>query len=120
MRELLGLLDERLQRRGVAASVYVVGGVAVALQHRDVNDIKALATALHLEDVLLEDLRDVVAEVYGSSEALATAIRGPDHDAGDELLVLCQRVALLLRAASSTHALVVSTRTSARTFRTSA
>ncbi|GAB2571997.1 DUF6036 family nucleotidyltransferase [Microlunatus antarcticus] len=32
VRELLILLDERLKRRGVAASVYVVGGVAVALR----------------------------------------------------------------------------------------
>jgi len=45
--ELLALLDERLQRRGVAASVYVVGGVAVALQaqpRRLSLDVDAMAS----------------------------------------------------------------------------
>lgn len=47
VRELLATLDERLQRRGVAASVYVVGGVAVALQaqpRRLTLDLDAIAS----------------------------------------------------------------------------
>jgi len=46
---------------------------------------------LHLEDVSPEDLHDLIARVYGSPEALATAIGGPDYDAEDHLLLLCQR-----------------------------
>ena len=175
--ELLTRLDERLQRRGVAASVYVVGGVAVALQaqprrlsldidavvsdqavfeeaeamaaeeglppnwlnsaaqpwlpprppqaraerqtagldvhvaapehllamkiiafrERDVADIKDLVVVLDLDDVSAEDLRDLVADVYGSPEQLATAIGGPDRHAEDELLLRCQRIVRLLR-----------------------
>jgi hypothetical protein len=72
----------------------------VAFRDRDVDDIKDLAAVLHLEDVSPEDLRDLIAGVYGSPEALATAIGGPDHDAGGELLLLCQRVARLLHPAS--------------------
>lgn len=177
VRELLARLDERLQRRGVAASVYVVGGVAVALQarprrlsldidavasdqavfeeaeamaaeeglppnwlnsaaqpwlpprppqaraerqtpgldvhvaapehllamkiiafrDRDVADIKDLAAVLHLDDVSAEDLRDLVADVYGSREQLATAIGGPDQDAEEELLLRCRRIVRLVR-----------------------
>lgn len=71
----------------------------VAFRSRDVDDIKDLAAVLHLEDVSPEDLRDLVARVYGSPEALATAVGGPDHDAGDELLLRCQQVAHLLHTA---------------------
>ena len=47
MRALLAELDERLRARGVAASVYVVGGAAMALAYgrRDVTpDIDAIAS----------------------------------------------------------------------------
>jgi hypothetical protein len=47
MRALLAKLDERLQERGVAASVYVVGGAAMALAYGRVGvtpDIDALAS----------------------------------------------------------------------------
>lgn len=179
VRELLATLDRRLKRRGIAANVYVVGGVAVALQaqprrltldvdamasnqavfeeaeamaaeeglppnwlnsaaqpwvpprppktreerttpgldvhlappehllamkiiairDRDVDDIKDLAALLHLENVSAEDLRNLIAAVYGSPEALAAAIGGPDHDAAAELLLRCQRIAGILRTA---------------------
>jgi hypothetical protein len=180
VRELLVLLDQRLQRRGIAATVYVVGGVAVAMRarprrlsldvdamasdqavfeeaaamaaeeglppnwlnsaaqpwlpprppdtrakratpgldvyvappehllamkviafrDRDVADIKDLAAVLQLQDASPEGLRDVVTEVYGSPEALATAIGGPDEDASNELLRRCQRIARFLRTSS--------------------
>lgn len=47
MHELLVLLDQRLQRRGLAASVYVVGGFAVAqrAQPRRLSlDVDAMAS----------------------------------------------------------------------------
>jgi len=64
-----------------------------------VDDIKDLAAVLHLEDVSPEELRDLIAGVYGSPEALPPR-GGPDHDASDELFLRCQRVARLLRTAS--------------------
>jgi uncharacterized nucleotidyltransferase DUF6036 len=61
VRELLALLDERLQRRGVAASVYVVGGVAVALQaqpRRLTLDIDAMAS----DHAVFEEAEAMAAE----------------------------------------------------------
>lgn len=72
----------------------------IAVHERDVDDIKELPALLHPEDVSPEDLRDLVAGVYGGPEVLATPIGGADHDAGDELLLRCQRTARILRTAS--------------------
>lgn len=64
--ELLALLDERLQRRGVAASVYVVG-VAVALQ--------AHARRLTLDvDAMASD-----QAVFEEAEAMAAQAGLPPH-----------------------------------------
>lgn len=71
----------------------------IAFRDRDVDDIKELAALLHLEGVSPEDLRDLVARVYGSPKVLATAIGGADHDAGDELLLRCQTIGRILRTA---------------------
>jgi hypothetical protein len=54
LQHLLGLLDARLRMRGVAASVYVVGGAAIALSVQDgrrTQDIDVLASS----SVVLEE-----------------------------------------------------------------
>ena len=60
---LLGLLDMRLQERGVSGSVYVVGGAAIAMTVYDARrtvDIDALVSA----QVVVEEAR-LLAEVEG-------------------------------------------------------
>lgn len=60
---LLGLLDGRLQKRGVAASVYVVGGAAIAVTVYDTRrtlDIDALVS----DHAVLEEAR-LLAESEG-------------------------------------------------------
>lgn len=61
VRDLLIVLGARLQRRGVAASVYVVGGVAVALQaqpRRLTLDVDAMAS----DQVVYEEAEAMAAE----------------------------------------------------------
>ncbi|MGO4363476.1 DUF6036 family nucleotidyltransferase [Terrabacter sp. RAF57] len=61
---LLGLLDVRLQKRGVPASVYVVGGAAIAVTVHDARrtiDIDALVS----DRVVLEE-----AELLAESEGI--------------------------------------------------
>ena len=60
---LLGLLDARLQERGVTGSVYVVGGAAIAMTVHDARrtvDVDALVS----DDAVLEEAR-LVAEAEG-------------------------------------------------------
>lgn len=60
---LLGLLDGRLRARGVAASVYVVGGAAIAVTVHDARrtlDVDALVS----DRVVMEEAR-LLAEAEG-------------------------------------------------------
>lgn len=62
---LLGLLDRRLQERGVASSVYVVGGAAIAMTVHDARrtlDVDALVS----DQVVLAEAR-LLAEAEGIS-----------------------------------------------------
>lgn len=61
VRDLLTALDARLQGRGIAASVYVVGGVAVALQARPRRltlDVDAVAS----DQAVYEEAQAMAAE----------------------------------------------------------
>lgn len=61
VRDLLVVLDARLQQRGIGASVYVVGGVAVALQaqpRRLTLDVDAIAS----DQVVYEEAEAMAAE----------------------------------------------------------
>lgn len=57
--DLLAQLDERLQRRGLAAAVFVVGGAAIAAagvrRDRLTEDVDAIA----LEQVVLDEARSL-------------------------------------------------------------
>lgn len=75
MRALLAELDERLRERGVAASVYVVGGAAMALAYgRDgvTPDIDALAS----HRAVAEEARDM-ADKHGLTEHWLNDAAGP-------------------------------------------
>ena len=58
---LLGRLDQRLRDRGVGCSIYVVGGVAIALTVADSRRTADLV-ALVSEAVVLEEARALGAE----------------------------------------------------------
>lgn len=63
IQRLLGLLDARLQKRGVPGSVYVVGGAAIAVTVYDARrtiDIDALVS----DPVVLEEA-ELLAETEG-------------------------------------------------------
>ena len=75
MRALLAELDERLRERGVAASVYVVGGAAMALAYgRDgvTPDIDALAS----HRAVAEEAR-AMADDHGLTEHWLNGAAGP-------------------------------------------
>lgn len=75
MRALLAELDERLRERGVAASVYVVGGAAMALAYgRDgvTPDIDALAS----HRAVAEEAKAVVGR-HGLTEHWLNGASGP-------------------------------------------
>jgi hypothetical protein len=75
MRVLLAELDERLRERGVAASVYVVGGAAMALAYgRDgvTPDIDALAS----HRAVAEEAR-AIAGKYGLADRWLNDAAGP-------------------------------------------
>jgi len=60
---LLGLLADRLARRGVSASVYVVGGAAISLafdSRRATRDIDAMVLEGH--GPLIEEVRSIARE----------------------------------------------------------
>jgi len=84
----------------VAPAEHLLAMKIIAFRNRDVEDIKDLAAVLQLQDASPEELRDLVAGVYRSSDVLAIAIGGPDEHVGDELLLRCQAVARLLRTPS--------------------
>lgn len=74
--ELLAALGVRLQARGVAATVYVVGGAAIALRgvssQRRTADVDALMVP---EAEVLEAARQVAAELRVRSTWLSSAVR---------------------------------------------
>jgi hypothetical protein len=74
--DLLAALGARLQARGVAATVYVVGGAAIAL--RDVSSDRRTADVDALmvpEELVLEAAREVAAERGVRSTWLNSAAR---------------------------------------------
>ena len=74
--DLFAALDVRLQARGVAATVYVVGGAAIAL--RDVSSDRRTADVDALmvpEEQVLEAAREVAAERGVRSTWLNSAVR---------------------------------------------
>jgi len=75
MRDLLAELDQRLRERGVAASVYVVGGAAMALAYGRESvtpDIDALAS----HPAVVEEAR-AMAEENGLAEHWLNEAAGP-------------------------------------------
>jgi hypothetical protein len=80
MQYLLALLDARLERRGVSASVYVVGGAAIALSIRDdrrTQDIDVIAS----DAAVLEEAGAIAEAEHLSPNWLNQAARPwiPDH-----------------------------------------
>ena len=61
-RELLGVLDTRLRARGVAASVYVVGGVSVALSVRQDRDPSLDLDAIASDQAVFDEADAIAAE----------------------------------------------------------
>lgn len=64
VRRLLGLLDAELERRGIAASLYVVGGAAIALTHDASRRTQDVDAAMVPQDDILAAARSV-AESQG-------------------------------------------------------
>jgi hypothetical protein len=75
MRALLGELDERLRRRGIAASIYVVGGAAMTLAYgrdRVTPDIDAISSSA----AVAEEAR-AIADEHGLAEHWLNSGAGP-------------------------------------------
>ena len=67
---LLDLLDQRLKQRGVSASVYVVGGAAIAVTVYDARrtvDVEALVS----DPLVLEEARQLADAQHRVRQALA-------------------------------------------------
>ena len=60
--ELLGELDARLRARGVAASIFVVGGAAIAANHTRRDRVTQDVDALTRDTVVLEEARALARE----------------------------------------------------------
>jgi hypothetical protein len=60
--ELLGELDARLRARGVAASIFVVGGAAIAANHTRRERLTEDVDALTRDTVVLEEARALARE----------------------------------------------------------
>ena len=59
VRRLLGLLDAELERRGIAAYLYVVGGAAIALTHDTSRRTQDVDAAMVPQDDVLAAARSV-------------------------------------------------------------
>jgi hypothetical protein len=65
IRRLLGLLEDELARQGTAASMYIVGGAAIALSYDTDRTTKDIDATLVPEDVVLR-----AAKVVADAEQL--------------------------------------------------
>lgn len=60
--ELLGELDARLRERGVAASIFVVGGAAIAATNARSGRLTEDVDALTRDEVVLEEAKAMARE----------------------------------------------------------
>ena len=110
--QIVGLLDEladRLQARGVAASIYVIGGAAISLAfdaRRATRDIDALVLEGH--GPLIDEVRSMAVErglpsTWLNEQAVAYVSRLPD----DRAAVVYDNPSLRVAVASAEHLLAM-------------